>query len=70
MAREGKNGSSLHERVNNYLRSERSKDGIFAAPVQAAETDLKEYLLERAEAELRATQVRIEELKQELARMR
>ena len=39
-------------------------------PAQAAETDLKEYLLERAEAELRATRARIEELQRELARIR
>lgn len=70
MTKEREHGTTLQQRVDDYLREEKSKGGLFAAPSQAAETDLKEYLLERAETELRATQARIEELRQELARIR
>ncbi len=70
MKEDPKRETSLQQRVNSYLREEQPGSGPFAAPAQAAETELKEYLLERAEAELRATQARIEELRQEFARIR
>ncbi len=70
MTKERERGTSLQQRVNDYLREENPGGGLFAAPSPAAEADLTEYLLERAEAELRATQVRIEALRQELARIR
>jgi hypothetical protein len=70
MKEDRENGTSLQQRVNSYLREEQPGDGVFAAPVQAAEAELKEYLLQRAETELRATQARIEALRQELARIR
>jgi hypothetical protein len=70
MNRDRENRSSLQQRVNDYLRREGNGGDLFASPAQAAEADLREYLLERAEAELRATRARIEELQRELSRIR
>jgi len=57
---------SLQQRVNNYLRSKSPATNIFSAAArdaEAADADLNEYLLKRAEEELRKAQERVEALR-------
>jgi hypothetical protein len=70
MTKERETGTSLQHRVNAYLRAEQPAGSLFTAPAEAAEAELKEYLLQRVEVELRATQARLDELRQELTRIR
>ena len=59
---------SLAQRVNSYLRTENPSKKVFAVKETAAELLPEEYLLERAEAELRIAQTRVEKLKRRLAK--
>jgi hypothetical protein len=63
----------LQQRVNEYLRSKNPTSNIFSAAArdaEAADADLNEYLLERAEEELRKAQARVEAIKQQIAKSR
>ena len=57
--------STLQQRVDSYLRDK--APGEFAdAP--APEAGIAEYMLQRAEADLRAAQERLDQLKREIAK--
>ena len=57
--------STLQQRVDSYLRDKPAGE---SADASAPETEFAEYMLQRAEADLRAAQERLDQLKQEIAR--
>ena len=57
----------LSQRVADYLRTENPVTKVFAAKESAAEVELDEYLLQRAEAELRQAQEKVTEIRERLA---
>lgn len=57
--------STLQQRVDSFLRD---KPQASSGDTPAAEAELGEYMLQRAEADLRAAQERLDKLKQEIAR--
>ena len=68
MAQNQETGAPLQQRVNDYLRSRNPTKNIFSAAAldaEAAEAELNEYLLKRAEEELRQAQAKVELLKKE-----
>ena len=60
---------SLQERVNSILRGSPSRQAVFSAKPSKDEIAFHEYLLEKAEIELRAAQAQVDELKQKLAKL-
>ena len=63
----------LQQRVNDYLRSKNPTGNIFSAAArdaEAADAELNEYLLKRAEEELRTAQARVEAIKQQITKSR
>lgn len=63
---EDSNHLPLAQRVNTYLRAEGPNLAPFVVKESAAEVDLDEYLLERAEAQLRAAQAQVNEIRERL----
>ena len=61
---------SLQERVNSLLRGSPSSREAFSARPSKDEIGFHEYLLEKAELELRAAQAQVDELRQKLAKLR
>jgi hypothetical protein len=61
------NEGALSQRVADYLRTENPVTKVFAAKESAAEVELDEYLLQRAETELRQAQERVTEIRERLA---
>jgi len=61
---------SLHDRVNSLLRGSPSSREAFSARPSRDEIAFHEYLLEKAELELRAAQAQVDELRQKLASLR
>ncbi len=57
--------STLQQRVDSYLRDKAPGE---SADAPAPEAEFAEYMLQRAEADLRAAQERLDRLKQEIAR--
>jgi hypothetical protein len=57
--------STLQQRVDSYLRDKAPGD---AADAPAPEAEFVEYMLQRAEADLRAAQKRLDQLKREIAK--
>ncbi len=55
---------SLAQRVNSYLRTEDPEKQVFAVKDNAAEIHAEEYLLQRAEEQLRAAQIRVDRLRE------
>lgn len=70
MARVEEGGRSLQERVNSFLRGSPSYRDAFSARPSRDEIAFHEYLLEKAEVELRAAQAQVDELKKKLAKLR
>ena len=70
MARTGDIQKSLQERVNSFLRCSTLRREAFSARPSREEIAFHEYLLERAEMQLRAAQAKVDELKQKLAKLR
>jgi hypothetical protein len=64
------NKKSMHNRISSILSGNRSEQRDFGAWNQAQAEDAEEieYLLARAEADLRAAQARVDELKRKLAK--
>ena len=62
------NEKSMQHRISGILTCDRSDRRDFGAPLQAEDTDEIEYLLARAEADLREAQTRVDELKRKLAK--
>jgi hypothetical protein len=60
---------SMHNRISNILSPSRSEQRNFGTwnQTQAEDAEEIEYLLARAEVELRAAQARVDELKRKLA---
>lgn len=54
--------STLEDRINDYLR-----DKLPVATMQVAEADRSEYLLKRAEDDLKRARERLEKIQHELA---
>lgn len=70
MAHRPEINASLQERVNDYLRTHSAANNSFVRAAETAhsvEGELNEYLLKRAEEELRKAQARVEELRQKIA---
>ena len=61
---------SMHNRISSILSGNRSEQRDFGAWNQAQAEDAEEieYLLARAEADLREAQARVDELKRKLAK--
>ena len=57
--------STLQQRVDSYLR-DKAPGGAADAP--APEAEFAEYMLQRAEADLRTAQKRLDQLKREIAK--
>ena len=56
----------LAQRVNSYLRAEGPNLAPFVVKESAAEAELDEYLLERAEAQLRSAQANVNAIRKRL----
>ncbi len=66
---EQKNGStdkSIQQRVNAILSTYHDREKVFAAQATAEEVEELEYLLARAESELRAMQRKVDQLRSQL----
>lgn len=61
---------SLQERVNSFLRGSPSDRQAFIAKPSKDEIAFHEYLLEKAELELRTAQAEVDKLKQKLIKLR
>jgi hypothetical protein len=57
--------NTLQQRVDSYLRDKAPGN---AADAPAPEAEFAEYMLQRAEADLRAAQKRLDQLKREIAK--
>jgi len=70
MAGQEDDEKSMHNRISSILSRNRSEQRNFGTWNQAQAEDAEEieYLLARAEADLRAAQARVDELKQKLAK--
>lgn len=66
MARPQKVENSIQERIDKYLSSFKAQDATSTDGYNVSEAGIDEYLLERAAAELRDAQLRLDELAQEL----
>ncbi|MCR9106376.1 MAG: hypothetical protein NXI15_13855 [Gammaproteobacteria bacterium] len=64
MSQENSAPVSLAQRVNSYLRTEEPGKKIFAVKETADEVQAEEYLLQRAEEQLNAAQLRVDRLRQ------
>ncbi len=66
------NEESMHSRISSILSRNRSDRRDFGAwnQTQAEDAEEIEYLLARAEADLREAQARVDELKSRLAKLR
>ena len=64
------NEKSMQHRISGILTCDRSDRRDFGARAQAGDAEEIEYLLARAEANLRGAQARVDELKQKLAKSR
>jgi len=62
------NEISMHNRISSILSRNRSDRMDFGVSSQAEDAEEIEYLLARAEADLRAAQARVDELKLKLAK--
>ena len=62
------NEKSMHNRISSILSRNRSDQRDFGVSNQAEDAEEIEYLLARAEADLRAAQARVDELKLKLAK--
>lgn len=60
---------SMQHRISNILTRDRSGRRDFAAVIQAESAEETEYLLARAESDLREAQARVYELKRKLANL-
>jgi len=60
------NEKSMHNRINSILSRKDSDQRDFGVWNQAEDAEEIEYLLVRAEADLRAAQLRVDELKRKL----
>lgn len=70
MAQVEEGQQSLQERVNSLLRGSPSHPRILILKSGRDEIALHEYLLEKAEIELRAAQANVDELRQGLTKLR
>lgn len=70
MAQVGENQKSLQERVNSLLRGSSSHPTNLTLKSSRDEIALHEYLLEKAEMELRTAQTNVDELRQQLINLR
>ena len=70
MAQVEEGQQSLQERVNSLLRGSPSHPRMFTLKSGRDEIALHEYLLEKAEIELRAAQANVDELRQGLTKLR
>lgn len=61
---------SLQDRVNSFLRGSLLRPDAFRARPSRDEIAFHEYLLEKAELELKTVQAQVEELRQKLAKLR
>jgi hypothetical protein len=59
---------SMQNRISGILTRDRSGQRDFGAWHQAEDAEETEYLLARAEADLRVAQARVDELKRKLAK--
>ncbi len=66
MARSTQIRESLQGRVEDYLRQYNTDSNSFVMAAEAAEAELEEYLLERAEAELREAQAKVDAIKKQM----
>ena len=66
MPRTEENQTPLAQRVNDYLRSEGPTSQAFVGKESAAEVEMDEYLLQRAEAQLKAAQEQVQEIRDRL----
>jgi hypothetical protein len=62
------NETSMHNRISSILSRNRSDQKVFGVSSQAEDAEEIEYLLARAEVDLRAAQARVDELKLKLAK--
>lgn len=60
----------IQARINDILNSGRSAQRTFAGAELAAEVDELEFMLARAELDLRSAEARVEELRRELQEKR
>ena len=61
------NEKSIQHRISGILTCDRSDRRDFGAPLQTEDAEEIEYLLARAEADLREAQARVGELKRKLS---
>lgn len=66
MSVDNQDPTPIQARINDILSSGRSSQRTFAGAELAAEVDELEYLLAKAELELRSAEGRVEELRREL----
>lgn len=66
MSQTQENKMPLAQRVNSYLRNEGPNLAPFVIKESAAEADMDEYLLERAEVQLRSAQAQVNEIRERL----
>ena len=66
MARSSQIYDSLQRRVEDYLRQYNTDDNSFVMAAEAAEAELEEYLLKRAETELREAQSKVDAIKKQI----
>ena len=57
---------SLQRRVEDYLRQYNTDGNSFVRAAEAAEAELEEYLLKRAETELREAQSKVDAIKKQI----
>ena len=70
MSKQDEGWKSLQDRVNSLLRGSSYNPRVFVLKSGRDEIALHEYLLEKAERELRAAQINVDELRQELTKLR
>ena len=66
MARSPQIYDSLQRRVEDYLRQYNTHGNSFVMAAEAAEAELEEYLLKRAETELREAQSKGDAIKKQI----
>ena len=62
------NNKSIHSRISSILTRDGSDKREFGSCAQADDAEEVEYLLARAEADLRKAQARVDELKRKLSK--